>query len=352
MESNTELCEHFNVYSECDKTIGKHYTIYLVRNASMNSSGWFTLYINSTYAMEKAYMLGIFIHGEPRASVDDVIALWNADRVEITCHGQAYPYPLVMCWVEQCIENVKTEPVCEETIHHDHFQCLKESHFDYLSVEFSATFSANGPFISPHSIRCSVSNTEGTSNPKGRLIVRNFPEQVRLNITTPFEELAYGTVTLECQADVYDFTNHFVFVSNGTEYHVLGQRDGFAWVAGYSMDFHSEKIVTCMANLKTGGYLNVSKTLPRILYDLRFVHGNRSVLIALQPDEKVILHCDATGYPVPKIAWLRDGILQSHNGSMINASVSVKEESITFLCLASNDVMQISKTWRISLISK
>ena len=69
--------------------------------------------------------------------------------------------------------------------------------------------------------------------------------------------------------------------------------------------------------------------------------------------DNVTLHCNATGYPVPNIAWINEssGYVESPTKTLLITAIT-RSESSNYMCHASNEIGNDTQTCEIDVHCK
>ena len=244
-----------------------------------------------------------------------------------------------------------------------------------MSIRSIQSQIAEYPMISltPGKVYCFAENSEGKSNTSAELLIGNQEEPVAIKIDQPDNVITTGDdIVVTCSALIYFHTPSIIWRANNNE--VVGNTSDITVINSISDDTYAYESKLIFKNIQeshkgfyschavdtngTGEEKDIEiDVMEPIIPEL--LKGTHSETLKVEIGDPVLLSCDATGTPFPKITWYKDdelfdaGMNETYeNTNQLFLQFSRMNDSGIYRCVAQNKVGIVSKEWHMEVTSK
>ncbi|XP_049548716.1 vascular endothelial growth factor receptor 1-like [Anopheles darlingi] len=303
------------------------------------------------------YNMSVFVYDKPYVEMNHIKAS-EGDFVTFHCAIVAYPSPTVSFRFQPCKEvplgNCSNLNTTEAEWHITATEDIASIFWTAATFELRAC----GPGI----VYCKANNSEGNTMIQSYLLIENISEFMMLEVVEPKGTITVGDdVSFVCSVFVFVDTVEMSFEQNGTNFQgIVIQNDS---------KMHKTQLTLFNVGLNHTGdiFCNVTTTTSddynnKGPNDARFVHMeviepiapylssgdiNQTLIVdALKP---IILECDVSGTPEPKINWFKEGepFVQNKSNSTLTSlriEYAIPTNSGLYECIAANKKGNITLT--------
>lgn len=334
--------------------------IFRINKVSYNDRGTYTLQLNNTL-QRKSRNFTFTVIGKPEVLLSDQYVIEGQQAVmDCTVLSTSEPY---IVWEYQKCSLTPEWPTCSKYLKNFNITTERIPTNDPVVRTVRMTFTPDEPGF----IRCSAKNNVGESAAKASLLIGDIPESFYLEGHNPEDRIAIGDeVILKCSTLLYNKTSNISWLRN--DFSIEARDDIIIENFDTKYSHQSTLRIPRIESRHNGIYKcyageNVDSRLMEItaystealVFNPKGTPDNQNIEKKLA--DSLEISCKASGLPVPKVQWFKDGklifddeIYSFEDPQILTLKKFVRpEDEGEYKCVLANRLEEIQKTFRLNV---